>query len=386
MYNVAYFDCFSGISGDMIIGALIDAGLNFSDFQKELTKLKPLRYQITQRKLLKNHIAATKFDVVDKGETKYRNVQELNAIVENSDFSDNTKELAKAIFLKIANAEAIIHNKPLEAVHFHEIGAIDTVIDVIGCLVGLNLLGITKVICSRINVGSGFVQCAHGTFPVPAPATAELLKGLPVYSTNVASELVTPTGAAIVSTLADSFGEFPELIIEKIGYGAGTKHLEHPNVLRVFLGQVVSNQGVNNEFISIIVTNIDDMNPQLYEHLIDTLLQNGALDVYLTPILMKKNRPALELTVLLDSVHEDRIIRLIFKETTSIGLRIRQEKRKKLDREFIEKNTKYGKIKFKYSKLEGEIVNMAPEYEDCKRIAKQKNIPLKQVYQEVNKL
>ena len=385
MGKIAYFDCFSGISGDMIVGALVDAGIDYRAFEAELSKLKLAGFQVTCRKLKKNHIAATKFDLVDNGKQTCRTIHDLNQIIDHSDFPDPLKQRARQIFSRIAEAEATIHNQPVEAVHFHEIGAVDTVVDVIGSLVALRLLDITSVRSSRINVGSGFIQSAHGKFPVPAPATVELLKGVPIYSTNVASELVTPTGAAIITTLGESFGEFPELVTETVGYGAGAKELEHPNVLRIFIGKEIANQKSPNELISVMVTNIDDMNPQLYEHIIDTLLKNGAVDVYLTNVMMKKSRPAVQLTVLAESTDEDRIIRLIFEETTTIGLRIRREQRKTLEREIIEKNTNYGKVRFKYSKIGGEVVNVAPEYDDCKRIAEQANIPLKRAYELVGK-
>ena len=348
MISIAYFDCFSGISGDMIIGAFIDAGMNFPDFEKEINKLKLPQCELTFQKVLKNHITATKFDIREDGNSQFRNIQDLNAILDHSDLAENIKHSAKKIFLKIANAESAVHDQPLEDVHFHEIGAVDTIIDVVGVLIGLDMLGIDKIVCSKLNVGTGFISSAHGEFPVPAPATALLLQGLPIYSTGVKAELVTPTGAAIISTLAESFGDMPDLTIENIGYGAGTRNLDHPNLLRVFFGHSTGISNSSAGFVSTIKTNIDDMNPQLYDHVIDKLFKNGALDVYLTNIFMKKNRPAIQLTVLANCIDEDRMIRLVFEETTTIGLRITREKRKTLKRQIVEKSTKFGRLDLRF--------------------------------------
>ena len=240
--KAAYFDCFSGISGDMIIGALLDAGLDFDYLRNELKKLNLEDYEIDEKKIVKNNISATKFDIfLDKYNNKQneeRNINEINSIIEKSSLDGNIKTKLKKIFLKIAEAEAKVHNMPVYKVHFHEIGAIDTIIDVAGAVIGLENLGVEKVYCSKINLGSGFVEFSHGKFPVPAPATAEILRGIPVYSTDSNAELTTPTGAAIISVLADKFGEMPEIIVEKIGYGAGEKDLKQPNVLRVLIGKI----------------------------------------------------------------------------------------------------------------------------------------------------
>lgn len=239
MYTI-YFDCFSGISGDMIIGALLDAGLDFDYLKNELKKLSLDGYEIAAEKTVKNNISATKFEVVSGNHHHERNINEINSIIEKSSLNNNIKSKIKKIFLKIAEAESKIHNMPVDKVHFHEIGAVDTIIDCSGAVIGLEKLGIEKVYCSKINVGSGFVEFSHGKFPVPAPATAEILKGILVYSTDSNAELTTPTGAAIISVLADKFGEMPEMKVEKIGYGAGAKELKEPNVLRVLIGRINS--------------------------------------------------------------------------------------------------------------------------------------------------
>lgn len=383
MTKIAYFDCFSGISGDMIIGALLDAGLDFNDLRAELLKLKIPNFEIKSNKATKNKIAATKFEVVTHEDKHYRHLKDFNQVLENSKLGENIKTKAKEIFLKIAQAEAKIHNQSIGKVHFHEIGAIDTITDVVGALIGIKLLGVQKVYCSKLNVGSGFVESSHGRFPVPAPATAEMLKGIPAYSTDSNAELVTPTGAAIITTLADKFGEMPAMETQSVGYGAGSRESTLPNVLRVFIGELIQQPDSGKNAISIIETNIDDMNPQLYEHVMDKLIQNGALDVYLTNIMMKKNRPAIKLTALAKTEDQENIVRIILEQTTSLGVRIRKEERTILEREIREIETPYGKVKIKTAKLKGKIINTTPEYEDCKRIAEQRNIPLKQVYQKI---
>ena len=381
--KIAYFDCFSGISGDMILGALLDAGLDFELFQSELTKLNLPNYKLKQQRVSKQNLSATKFDVIDLEKKNYRHLKDLNRIVEKSGFDEKLKMRAKEIFLKIAKAEAKIHNQSIEQVHFHEISAVDTIIDVVGALVGLKLLNIEKIQSSKLNIGSGFVEFSHGKWPVPAPATAEILKGVPVYATDCKAELVTPTGAAIICTIADAFGDLPEMTTESIGYGAGSQDLEHPNVLRVFIGERITQAAFEQDTVSILETNIDDMNPQFYDNILEELLQNGALDVYLTNVSMKKNRPGIQLTVLTRPEDADKFAQFIFRSTTSIGVRIRQEKRKKLKRTIQEVDTKFGKVKFKISSLNGEVLNRTPEYEDCKRISKEQNIPLKVIYKEI---
>ena len=381
--KTAYFDCFSGISGDMIIGALIDLGLDVNFLDKEFKKLNIKGYGIKSKKIVKNGIAATKFDVIEnKHDHEERNLKEINQIIENSKLDDGIKGTIKKIFLKIASAEAKIHNKPIDKIHFHEIGAIDTIIDIAGAVIGLKKLGIEEIYCSKLNVGTGFVEFSHGRFPVPAPATAEILKNAPVYHNNVEAELVTPTGAAIITTLASKFGEMPSMKVEKIGYGAGTKDLEHPNVLRVFFGELNDNE---EEKINIIETNIDNMNPEIYPYAIDKLMEDGALDAYLTNIIMKKGRPAIKLTVLAELKDTDKLCSIIFDETTTLGVRIYQAAKKKLDREIKTIKTKYGDVRVKVSKLNNQIKNTMPEYEDCVKIAKQNKIPLKKVYEEVKK-
>ena len=383
--TILYFDCFSGISGDMFLGALIDAGLDINALRQELAKLKLDNYEISAHPVEKQNIASTQFKVVYQEEQQHRHLRHLNEIVDFSDLDEDIKNRAKEVFLKIARAEAKIHNMPVEKVHFHEVGAIDTIVDVVGAFAAIKLLGIDKVYSSRLNVGSGFVTFSHGTFPVPAPATAEILKGVPTYSSDSRGELVTPTGAALITTCAERFGDMPGMRTERIGYGAGSKDIENrPNVLRVFLGQSMEEEG--SETVYVVETNIDDMNPQWYEHVMQRLLHDGALDVFLTNTLMKKNRPGILLTMLCREHDLDSLVHILLRETTSIGVRIRKESRRVLTRSIKKVETPYGVVRIKYSKLNGELVNAMPEYDDMTKIADSADISLKKLYAVVQQI
>ena len=361
----------------MLIGALLDAGLDLKDLADEIAKLNLPGCSIEAQKVSRQHIACTKFDVIDREEQPYRHLADLTGIVDAAPLDEDVKQTANAIFLKIGEAEARIHDKPLEKVHFHEIGAVDTIVDVVAAVVGLKLLGVEKVFCSRLNVGSGTVEFSHGKYPVPAPATSEILKDVPIYTSDSKGELVTPTGAAIISTVAEAFGEMPAMSISCVGYGAGGREMETPNALRVYLGE--SETG-GTDVIRVIETNIDDMNPEIYEYVLEKLLGAGALDAFLTGVSMKKGRPGALLTVLAEADKEEALCEIILRETTSIGVRIREERRRKLDRELIEIDTEYGPVKVKVSSYQGQVVTRSPEYEDCKRIAQERDVPLKDVY------
>lgn len=381
--RTAYFDCFSGISGDMLIGSLLDAGLDFKELERELGKLGLQHVELSARSVTRHGIAATKFDVVDQGKQAYRHLSDLNRIVDEAPLSEPIKDRSKTIFSSIAAAEAKCHGVPVERVHFHEIGAVDTIIDVVGSLVGLEQLGIGQIVSSSLNVGSGTVEFSHGVFPVPAPATTELLRDIPIYATNSRAELVTPTGAAIITMISDRFGEMPELTVKDVGYGAGSRDLAHPNVLRILVGEAAGEAELEHDIVTVIDTTIDDMNPQLYEHVVSTLLDSGALEAYLTPIIMKKSRPAIKLTVLCGEEKRSQMSRIIFEHTTSIGLRHRAESRKKLSREIVSVETKFGDVHVKVASLGDEILNAQPEYEECLAIARQMRVPIKTVLREV---
>jgi len=380
--TTAYFDCFSGISGDMTLGALVDAGVSIDALRAELAKLNLAGYTITAEKVKRSGIAATKVHVIlDEKEQPARRLADIRKIIEASKMSGTIKQKSISIFERLAEAEARVHGTTPDKVHFHEVGAVDAIVDIVGSVIGLEMLGITAIAASSINLGSGSIKTAHGILPVPAPATVELLKGIPCYGSSVPFELTTPTGAVIISTLGSSFGPMPQMSVTQIGQGAGNKEIPgQPNVLRLMIGEP---SAAYDEDTSIIIeTNIDDMNPQLYGHVIDKLMQQGAHDAYLTPIIMKKGRPAILLSVLTDRVKESAVLDTIFRETTSIGVRIREVGRKKLTREIQVVDTVYGKIRIKVSKRGDEILTVTPEYEDCRKIGEEKQVPLRQVMEE----
>ena len=384
--TTAYFDCFSGISGDMTLGALVDAGVSIDVLRSELARLDLAGYGLKAEKVKRGGIAATKVHVViDQKDQKSRHLSDIIGIIERSSLSPAIKQKSSSIFKRLADAEAKVHATAPEHIHFHEVGAVDAIVDIVGSVVGLELLGITNVQISRINLGSGTVQTAHGLLPVPAPATAELLTGIPAYQSTTQFELTTPTGAAIISTLGSAVGTLPLMKINRVAYGAGDQEFPgQPNVLRLLIGEAAA---VYEEDASIVIeTNIDDMNPQIYDYLIEKLMQQGAQDAYLTPIIMKKGRPAILLSVLADRSKSDIMLDAIFRETTSIGVRIHEVQRRKLAREIREVETIYGKIRVKVSKRGDEVLSATPEYEDCRRIAEEKQVPLKTVMEEAKAL
>lgn len=379
--KIAYFDCFSGISGDMILGALIDAGLDSKELESELGKLKISGFKLRMEKTVRKGISGTKFSVDINERHVERHLKDIIEIVDQSDLGDEVKNLSKKIFKELARVEAKIHNKNIEEIHFHEVGGLDSIIDVIGSVIGIKKLSIEAVYSSKVHVGTGFVECEHGTIPVPAPATLELLKGIPIYSKGIKAELVTPTGACILKTLSKSFGVVPEMKVRKIGYGAGSRDLEIPNLLRVYIGETNNGEYEKDEVI-LIETNLDNMSPELFDYTCETLLKQGVLDVFMTPIFMKKTRPATMLSVLTTPDKLDKAISIIFAETTTLGVRIQRVERKKLVRGIISVKTRFGEIKVKVSKIGKQIKNIAPEYENCKEIAIKQQIPLKDVYDE----
>ncbi len=381
----AYLDGSSGISGDMFLGALLDAGFDAHRLLEELKKLPLGFYKLKRTRALRGGIVGTRIEVETAGDQPHRKLTDIEGMIEPADLSAGVKERALKIFRRLAEAEGKLHGKPASEIHFHEVGAVDAIIDIVGACVGLVALEISELICSHLNVGGGHVEAAHGSLPVPAPATAELLQGVPIYSSGVEGELVTPTGAAIVSTIAASYGPFPSFKIERIGYGAGAKDFpKHPNVARLFIGErldaVKAEAGKpGDELVSIIEANLDDMSPQLYGYLVDQALAAGALDVTCSSVQMKKNRPGLQITVLTAPEKADALAQLLFEQTTTIGLRIYEARRKVLEREHVEVETPYGKVRVKVAKREGKVVNVAPEFDDCQRLAAEKNVPLKEV-------
>jgi uncharacterized protein (TIGR00299 family) protein len=385
--RIAYFDCFSGISGNMVLGALIDAGLEIDWLRRELAKLKLAGYKIEASRALKRYIAGTLVDVKTHKERVERHLGDILDIIERSDLSEEVKGTCGAIFTKLAKAEAKVHGLDVEDIHFHEVGGLDAIVDIVGSVVGLRRLGIEEVYSSPLHLGTGFVECAHGMLPVPAPATLELVRGVPTYGRDVEAELVTPTGAAIITTLAKGFGRSPLMDVETIGYGAGHRDLPIPNLLRVSIGKAVEprGRGYEEDVVTLIEANIDDMNPEFYDYVMGRLFEKGALDVFLTPIQMKRNRPAIELSALVREADVSGVLDAFFEETTTLGVRLYEIRRKKLSRESIVVETQYGRVDVKVGKLGNVVKNVSPEYEDCRRTASQLGVSLKEVYEEAKR-
>jgi uncharacterized protein (TIGR00299 family) protein len=395
--GIAYFDCFSGISGDMVLGALVDAGADLRAIEGELRKLNLPGWTISAQKVQRRAIFATHV-VVQVPETHshghgdahahshehggHRGLAEIVRMIDAAGLAPRAAERAKKIFRRLGEAEAHVHQVPIESVHFHEVGAVDSIIDIVGAAIGFELLGIDEFACSGLDVGGGQVKTAHGILPVPAPATAELLRGAPTHSSGIQRELVTPTGAAIATTLAARYAEIPPMTLRAIGYGAGSADLaEKPNVLRLLVGERAENEA--GEYwgapVTVIETNLDDMSPQIYGYFVERALAAGALDVFSTPAQMKKNRPGLLVTLLSETENVARLIDLVFRETTTIGVRTYEVRRKTLEREFVPIETPFGEVRMKLSRMNGTILNATPEYEDCQRIAAASGVPLKQV-------
>jgi pyridinium-3,5-bisthiocarboxylic acid mononucleotide nickel chelatase len=382
--KLAYFDCFSGISGDMTLGALVDAGCDPAHLRAELCGLQVPGWELSAEKVWKNGMAATYVKVKTADQQKHRSLTTILELLKNSQLAPQVRDRAAAIFQKLGEAEARVHDVPLEKIHFHEVGAVDAIVDIVGTCIGFQSLGIDRFACSPLNVGGGTVKMAHGTLPVPAPATANLLQGKPTYSNGVQRELVTPTGAAIVATLCDSFGPQPPMTVSAIGYGAATADLEgQPNVLRLLIGEAAEKvvPGFDQE-IAVIEANLDDMNPQIYGYFLEKALAAGALDVFTTPVQMKKNRPGTLLTVLCQPADGSALMELIFAETTTFGVRSYRAQRRTLPRESVKVTTTYGDVRVKLSRVNGRILHVAPEYDDCRKLAVEKNVPLQQVINE----
>jgi len=421
---LAYLDCFSGISGDMFLGALVDAGVPAQLFEETVAGLG-LGARLEVSRVNRSGISATKVDVitpdhVPAGDSPAvgnhphqehrhhhhghqhedaarasrprphehehgRSLTAIKEIIAGAAITDGAKETAAAIFDALGAAEAKIHDVPIEEIHFHEVGAVDALVDIVCAAVGAEALGVDEIVCSPLNVGGGTVTCAHGTFPVPAPATVELLKDAPVYSSGLRAELVTPTGAAIVKVLAKRFGAFPEMKIEKAGYGAGTRDFPgHANLVRLTIGEALPQLAAktSQETITVLEANLDDLNPQVFGYVMDRLLAEGALDVFGVPVQMKKGRPGMLLTVLCKPEEAAKLTQIIFAETTTLGVRRREEQRLALARKWITVSTQWGEVRMKIASMNGTVTNYAPEYEDCRRIAAEQHVPLKSVMQE----
>jgi pyridinium-3,5-bisthiocarboxylic acid mononucleotide nickel chelatase len=382
--RLAYFDCPSGASGDMILGALVDAGASFEALARELEGLGVEGYRLDRREVIKAGFRATKVDVtLGSHEAGHRGLREILDILERSRLDPPVRDTASRIFRRLAEAEARVHGTTPERVHFHDVGAVDAIVDVTGACIGLHLLGVDAVHVGALPVGGGFVEGPHGRMPVPGPATAELLKGFPTLDTGIRRELVTPTGAAILTTLAAGAGAMPAMRVTAVGYGAGTMELDTPNVLRLFVGEAPSDRVVAPaETIVQVETTVDDMSPQLYEPLLERLLEAGALDAWLTPVIMKRSRPGVVLTALCEPARVADLSRLLFEESSTIGVRWTAYQRSRLEREMVRLTTAYGPVTFKVSRLEGRPVTITPEFEEIRRIARERGLPVREVLEQ----
>jgi pyridinium-3,5-bisthiocarboxylic acid mononucleotide nickel chelatase len=403
--RLAYFDCPSGASGDMILGALVDAGVPFETLERELALLGVDGYRLERSEVMKAGLRATKVDVhlvgydrdpgymgrvPDPGRHRsgdgphhpagHRGLGEILGILERSRLAPAVREMASRVFRRLADAEARVHGTTPERVQFHDVGAIDAIVDVTGSCIGLHLLGIDAVHFGALPVGGGFIDGPHGRIPVPGPATAELLKGFPTLDTGIRRELVTPTGAAILTTLAAGAGAMPAMRVTAVGYGAGTMELETPNVLRVFVGEAAV--AAPTETIVQVETTVDDMSPQLYEPLLERLLESGALDAWLTPVIMKRSRPGVVLTALCEPGRVADLSRLLFEESSTIGVRWTAYQRARLDREMVRLDTAYGPVTFKVSRLDGRVVTVTPEFEEIRRLARDRGLAVREVLEQ----
>jgi len=383
--KIVYYDCFAGISGDMNLAAMIDLGVDADYLRSELSKLPITGYTLKVTKDQRHGISGTKVEVELDREEKHshRNLSDIESIIDNSSLKKSIKKTSKEIFRRMAEAEAKVHKKRIEDVHFHEVGAVDAIVDIVGAAICYESLKPDRVMASTIELGGGFARCSHGNLPVPAPATVEILKGLPVRKGSATFETTTPTGAAIISTLAKDFRDQASITIDRVGYGIGHKQSDElPNVLRVFLGEITEENGLSAEIMH--ECNIDDMNPEWYDHLMEELFRAGAKEVFFTPVMMKKNRPAVKISVLASPGLSEAIKSMIYTNTTTLGIRSYSVTKDALERKFIPVDTEWGKVTIKASYHRGRLLHAKPEYEECRRIAHEFGLPLKEVYQTIN--
>lgn len=382
MEKILYFDCISGISGDMILAALLDMGIDKDKFLKELSKLNlDDEFEFSSYRKNVNGIEGTHVDIIlkNKHDHTHRNLKDIYKIIENSKITDKVKFMSKDIFMEIAMAEAKVHGTTIDKIHFHEVGAIDSIVDIVGACILIDMINPTKIYCSPVVLGSGFVKCDHGLIPLPAPATLEILKGAKIRLINIQDETTTPTGAAIVKAICHEFIKEGEFDINDIGYGIGTKVFSIPNMLRVVIG---SRKETSQVFE--INANIDDMNGEIFSYIYEKMFKMGALDVYTQSIFMKKNRPAVKLSVICEEYNLSEMMEFILKETTTLGVRYSQLTRQVLDRKEIKIKTKYGNVSVKLGYRNGKLLKYSPEYEECKIIAENFNLCIKTVYDDIN--
>lgn len=378
--KIAYFDLVSGASGDMILGALIDAGLPEQNLVDSLSELKLDDFKLQVRRVNKNGFSATKVDVIVNEEVPERHLPEIEAIITQSELPSHIQQKAVAIFRHLGTVEAGIHGTSINNVHLHELGGVDTIVDVVGALVGLEELGVAKIFASPVPLGRGFIKGAHGQIPLPAPATVALLEGIPVVGSDLMVETVTPTGAVLLASLVGNFGPIPAMQLRSVGYGAGGRDLPIPNVLRVLIGEQDTYQEISTEMLTILETNIDDLNPEIYAFVMERLFAAGALDVYMTPIQMKKNRPGTQLSIICQEQDSIKTREILFSETSTLGVREMSIRRHSLKREIRTVETPYGSVRVKIAHLPQGDSKIAPEYEDCRKLAAESGIAIREVY------
>ena len=392
--KVVYFDCFSGISGDMVLGALVDTGIAPEYIKTELSKIRlDEEFSLDFHKTEKHGISGTQAKVKIREQTQEsnphkhshilsRHLSDIRNLIDTSELESTVRAKSKSIFDRLAEAEAKVHNTEKEKVHLHEVSGIDSIVDIVGAVIGLHKLGVEKIYASPLSLGHGFVECSHGMMPVPVPGTMELLHDVPIRQTDIPQELVTPTGAAIITTLADRFGVMPNMRLFNVGYGAGSRDLRmQPNLLRICIGEI-STLPETNDSIEIIETNVDDMSPEVSGYVMEQLFDSGALDVFFAPLLMKKGRPAIQISVISSAENRQKLIRILLTETTTFGVRYYAADRVILKREIVEIATQWGPIRAKRGFLNGLSIKTVPEYEDCKKIAERTSVPLQTVFQE----
>ncbi len=384
--TIAYFDCFSGISGDMVLGALVDLGLDLDELNGALSSIELEPFSIEAREFQSYGLRGTKVDVVVPESVLVRTFNNIRDIISTSGLPDQVKRMSLEIFMRLARAESVVHNKPVDQVHFHEVGAVDSIVDIVGAAFGVHALGFTEVFSSPLPMGHGMVKTAHGSLPVPAPAVLEILEETPTYGRGIPTEIVTPTGAALIKTLATSFGNAPPMKIAKTGYGAGTKDLGVPNLLRVVTGEPLDFPAESEELAYVISTNIDDMNPEFYDYVLERLFSAGAHDVWLTPIQMKKTRPGTVVNVLCSPRDAWAVKRILLEETSTFGLRTASVMKKAIERELLDVDTPWGTVRVKVGRESNHVTSISPEFSDCARIAGEHGVPIKEVFRKAQAL
>ena len=388
--RLLYFDCIAGISGDMALGALIDAGADLEPIRKGLEGLPVESFELDVEQVESGGIRATKVNVRTSTDGLIRTYASIRSLLDMAEMPLDAKAMAQRIFRRLAEAEAMVHRRDLDQVTFHEVGAVDSIVDIVGTSLALASLKVDRVFASAVPTGMGMVKTEHGLLPIPAPAVMELLRGAPIYSRNVSVELVTPTGAAILAALVEGFGEIPHMRIEHVGYGAGSARLDFPNVVRVVVGEADPSATAAADTVSgselVLETNVDDLNPELYAYVLERLFAAGAQDAWLTPIVMKKGRPAVTISVLASPSREEAIRQVLFRETGTLGIRSSVVDKQALEREWVEVATRHGLVRVKIGRLEGNTVTVAPEFEDCVTVAREAGVPAREVYEEATRL